>query len=104
MGAWPHDLSFNGGSSSGASCWSAVPGCFVGVAPFTQTRSTRVRRVVMTIILDTFLVPKKQYVMTSVTQEIISFGSAISACEKGGQWQLALHLLQRLSVRPAAYT
>eukprot|EP00435_Cladocopium_sp_Y103_P013687 s1654_g3.t1 len=32
-------------------------------------------------------------------EEIISFGSAISACEKGGQWQLALHLLQRMSAR-----
>ena len=73
-----------------------VPGCFLGVARLTQTRITRI---VMTIILDTFFVLKKRYVMTAVTQEIISFGSAISACEKGGQWQLALHLLRRMSAR-----
>ena len=73
-----------------------VPGCFLGVARLTQTRITRI---VMTIILDTFFVLKKRYVMTAVTQEIISLGSAISACEKGGQWQLALHLLRRMSAR-----
>ena len=60
-----------------------VPGCFLGVARLTQTRITRI---VMTIILDTFFVLKKRYVMTAVTQEIISFGSAHVRREDNGSW------------------
>ena len=28
-------------------------------------------------------------------QDIVSLGIAVSACEKGAQWQLALHFLQK---------
>merc|ERR1712151_1120289 len=32
----------------------------------------------------------------SVTRDVISFSAAISACEKGGQWERALSLLEEM--------
>ncbi len=37
----------------------------------------------------------ERFVSAGIKADVISYNTAISACEKGGQWQRALDLLER---------